>query len=78
MPRNTGNFQIRGSVDGKKARIKAAPYGKEGGFDLTIYIRDAGNIRKAVTIEGRAYDGKVHLEIKDADKHSVLELVTER
>ena len=52
MPRNVRNFWLDLDVDGR-SRIETGPRSKDGGFRLTILIRDAGGIStKRVTIGG--------------------------
>jgi hypothetical protein len=56
MPRNVRNFWIQTQIDGRNSSIGAGPVRKDGGFDLTVYQRDAGEVRTALEIIGRAHD----------------------
>jgi len=54
MPRNVRNFWITLDVDGKQKRVATGPRRKDGGFDLTLYMRDKGDVVEALEIAGRA------------------------
>lgn len=58
-PRNVRNFWIELDVDGRKERIATGPRSADGGFMLTIKMREKGTVKEALVIEGvvRA-DGK--------------------
>lgn len=62
MPRNTRNFWIELQVDGHK-QIATGPRSKDGGFEMTIKLRENGEIsRQQLTITGYVEDGKVCLD----------------
>lgn len=64
MPRNVRNFWIELNVDGKRTRIATGPRNKDGGFELTVYQRDKGDVRKALYLSGYAHsDGLLRLTI---------------
>jgi hypothetical protein len=46
MPRNVRNFWIELSVDGRKSRIETGPSRKDGGFSMTVRVRENGGISK--------------------------------
>jgi hypothetical protein len=48
------NFYLNASIDGRKTRLTGGPSRKDGGFDLTITQRHAGEVREACTILARA------------------------
>jgi hypothetical protein len=53
MPQHVRNFWIEGRVDGRKEPIGAGPRAKDGGFYLTIRIRENGAISdKKLCISG--------------------------
>ena len=52
MPRNVRNFWIELDVDGRKSCITTGPRSKDGGFKLTVYQREKGNIVKALSVFG--------------------------
>jgi len=54
MPRNVRNFWIELEVDGRKQRIATGPRSKDGGFSLTVKMRDQGEIITALGVEGFA------------------------
>lgn len=77
MPRNVRNFWIEGSTDGRASAIKGGPVSKDGGIDLTIYQRTAGDVMKAASIYGIARsDGTLALVIEA--NHERIEIVTVR
>ena len=52
MPRHVRNFWITTSIDGRVSLLTGGPPIEEGGFTTTITMRNAGEIEKALTIEG--------------------------
>lgn len=61
------NFWLEGQVDGRATRVEGGPRSKDGGFDLTVYIRDEGGIETAVQMRGRAMsDGELILDVSPA------------
>lgn len=77
MPRNVRNFWIKGQIDGVENNVEFGPKTKEGGFSLTVSMRDKGEICVPITIVGRAEDGKLTLNLSFGDDFG-WELVTER
>lgn len=64
MPRNVRNFWIEAQVDGAKKDIGTGPRRADGGFDLTIYMRDQGGIMTALRVRGYTLkDGKLALSV---------------
>ena len=64
MPRNVRNFWIEGNIDGQKTPVAFGPRNKDGGFIMSIKMRDNGGILSSVHIEGKAdVEGKLHLFI---------------
>jgi len=57
MPRNVRNFWIEAEVDGRKTPVKFGPRGEDGGFSLTIYIRNRGEIERVAEITGTLVEG---------------------
>ncbi len=82
MPRNVRNFWIEANADGRATTATLGPASKEGGFDLTIWQRDASRINKvrcAVQIIGRAGpDGKIKLTVMDPDGNQLHTVQTDR
>lgn len=67
MPRNVRNFWITADIDGRRSPFASGPVRKDGGFDLTIKIRDGGNVVRALDIIGRAdEDGDLRLIVTPA------------
>lgn len=58
MPRNVRNFWIELNIDGKKTQIATGPIRKDGGFSLSIKMRDRGEILRAGTITGDVLPGE--------------------
>jgi hypothetical protein len=72
-PRTVRNFWIEGKIDGRKPKLPAGPSKKDGGFDLTIYIRKEGDVHEAVTILGRAApDGDLALRIQRRGEEDLI------
>ena len=46
MRRNVRNFRIEAEVDGRKTLIAFGPRGKDGGFYLTVYMRNKGEVMR--------------------------------
>lgn len=58
------NFWIEADIDGKKTPLCGGPRGKDGGFTLRVYMRDKGNIKHALRVEGFARkSGKLELAV---------------
>lgn len=49
------NFWIDADIDGRATMLGGGPRSKDGGMDITIYQRDEGGIKRAFTINCRAY-----------------------
>jgi hypothetical protein len=82
----TRNFWIAADIDGITTPIGTGPRRHDGGFDLTISIRDHGASAPAVSIIGRAYsDGTLELTVRplhermiDAGCDHTVRLITHR
>ncbi len=46
------NFWIDANIDGRKTRLSGGPIRKDGGFELTVYIRNRGGILPALYVYG--------------------------
>lgn len=68
MPRNTRNWYMNGSVDGRSSRIEGGPRSKDGGFDLTIHQRENGGVADGLRVTGLARtDGTLVLVASTTD-----------
>ncbi len=76
-PKNVRNFWIEVTIDGRSTPIKTGPQRKDGGFELTIYQRDKGEIMKALTIEGTAY-GDGYLLLRAVSRSDTISVGTIR
>lgn len=55
MPRSVRNFWIELNVDGRTSRVETGPVSKDGGFSLSILVRNEGSIlEKHMEVQGRA------------------------
>jgi hypothetical protein len=74
---NVRNFWIETRVDGNKP-VASGPRAKDGGFSLTIKMRDEGGITTPVRIDGFARpDGTLRLVIDvDDDNAGVARVLT--
>ena len=78
MPRNVRNFWIEAEVDGRKTPIAFGPQGKDGGFELTVYIRNKGEVEVVLGITGWVLeDGKLCLSAVDKG-NGHLNMIRER
>jgi len=58
------NFWIEGDIDGRRTMLTGGPRSKDGGFGLTVYVRDKGSSETAVRVSGRAArDGRLILNV---------------
>lgn len=79
MPRNVRNFWIDCLIDGQATRLSGGPQAKDGGFDLTIKMRDNGGIIEAVDVLGRAdASGKLTLTVRRQSDNAELSVIRER
>ena len=73
MPRNVRNFWVELDVDGRKSKVAAGPVSKDGGFNLTVKMRDGGEIIKPLAVRGWVrVGGKLALFI-NGEEHIVTE-----
>ena len=74
MPRNVRNFWINLVVDGRESLIGTGPIGADGGFHMTINIRQDGEISKEyLALSGVAnYDGELVLVASDGKARLVI------
>lgn len=54
MVAHVRNFWIEADIDGRWTALKGGPRSRDGGFSLTVYIRDNGGILRAVEMNGIA------------------------
>lgn len=71
------NFWVYADIDGRETTLSGGPRAKDGGMDVTVYIRDDGGIRTAVRICCRAIGEKLWLTC-DCDGERIGEVRTER
>lgn len=74
------NFWIEADIDGRIAKVTGGPRSKDGGFTLTIYMRNEGGIDKPIDIKGFAKsDGSLVLSVVDKENNKeILIKETER
>jgi len=69
MPRNVRNFWIELDVDGRKSTVETGPRSRDGGFELTIYQRHKGEVRRALEVRGYgdfSGDGALRIVVQPA------------
>lgn len=74
------NFWIEADIDGKAVPLRGGPRAKDGGFYLTVKMRDQGRITLPVTVWGAPdRDGNLRLGIRvqGADHHEQADGVHE-
>jgi hypothetical protein len=70
------NFWIEGIIDGRQEKLTGGPRAKEGGFDLTIYMRDNGESKRVLDIRGCANeDGTLELLIWPENPDSDMQYI---
>lgn len=70
---NVRNFFVRTEVDGRKTVDASGPKSKDGGFETLVYIRDAGEAKLALRVQGfAAEDGTLRLQIIDETSSRAL------
>lgn len=67
MPRNIRNFWVTLKVDGKSQTIATGPQSKSGGFELSVQMRDKGDIVRVLSVWGTERDGRLVLRAQTAD-----------
>jgi len=61
------NFYVEADIDGRKGQLTGGPRSKDGGFHMTLYIRNKGKIEEAFTICGEAIgEESLSIVIKDS------------
>jgi hypothetical protein len=84
MPRNVRNFWIELDVDGRKERVETGPVRADGGFQMTIRIRDEGSISDTVLlVEGNVNTNTGEIVLVAAERcgqaiHQTLEIKSSR
>ena len=75
MPRNVRNFWIDLWIDGRETDIGVGPKHADGGFAMTIRIREDGEISPdLIDIVGRADGDKLTLDITlYGERHRIME-----
>ena len=73
MPQHTRNFWIDLDVDGRKNSIGTGPRSKDGGFEMTILMREDGDISdKRVRIVGTSsMDGENNILVEVIDSTGI-------
>lgn len=71
MPRNVRNFWLELDVDGRRT-VATGPQAKDGGFSLSIRMRDNGGITRAMQVSGYAeVDGSLRLVATAVDSRVI-------
>lgn len=77
MPRNVRNFWVESDIDGRATKLEGGPVSKDGGFDTNVYIRDGGQVEKALTIYGTPHpDGSLTLTVTNPATGAVVHKIT--
>jgi len=78
MPRNVRNWWIKGRADGAAKEVTFGPRLGDGGFQMTIYQRDKGEVTLALELDGEWIDGKLVLKLDGPAVGDFRKHVTER
>jgi hypothetical protein len=74
----TRNFWIDAEIDGRKTTIASGPRSRDGGFDLSISMRDEGAVIRPLRVIGWCgSDGVLHLEV-NSNGTVIKEITTQR
>ena len=49
--KNLRNFYLEAEVDGKKTKMVGGPKHKDGGMNINLFVRDKGELMRAVSID---------------------------
>ena len=58
------NFWISAEIDGRSTKLTGGPRNKNGGFWLTVKMRDNGGIIEPIEIHGYERDGELILNMR--------------
>lgn len=72
------NFWIECEIDGRKTTLTGGPQAKDGGFYLTIKMRDNGGITTPLEISGFTTDLGLTLRISNKRTHDSFAIHTKR
>lgn len=61
----TRNFWIEANVDGRSTTLAGGPRSKDGGFSMTVYIRERGGVKTALNVRGYESNGKLELHYSE-------------
>jgi len=64
MPRNVRNFWIAANIDGRQSNLSGGPKSKDGGFSMSIQIRDDGDVLDALHIRGYRSGNDIILTVR--------------
>lgn len=68
--RNVRNFWIEADIDGASSKLAGGPRNREGGFELTIFMREDGEAKTAMHVVGMVdTDGELVLKVGAAEDH---------
>ena len=78
MPRNVRNFWIELEVDGKKHKVATGPRRSDGGFTMTIKVRENGEVsNRRIYISGKT-DGEINVVTIETPDGSIEHIFSER
>lgn len=77
--RNIRNFWIECTIDGRESALTVGPRNKDGGFALTVFAQDKGNVSLGVNLCGYVdAKGQLVLEVRDSKGQIVINQTTTR
>ena len=71
------NFWVEADVDGRRTNVAGGPAAKNGGMDVTLYVRDQGAIHTAVQLYCRAFYDELIIDVNVEGK-SIQTIKTRR
>lgn len=64
-------FWINCQIDGRKNNLEGGPKAKDGLMHTHFYIRNEGDIKKALTVNCFSEDGKLKIVVYDSNGNPV-------
>lgn len=78
-PRNVRNYWLDARIDGRETRLQGGPAASDGAMDITLKVRDHGEIVEALDILCRADNGTIRIKVQHPRTGEVIhEIVTQR
>jgi hypothetical protein len=77
-PRNVRNFWFEADVDGRASRVSGGPVAKDGGMDLTLFVREHKEVSRAISIRCFEKNGTLTMLVIAPDGGTIACIETDR